>query len=352
MDNVGLILVGHGSRNPQHKESVERLANIIRSRARFKIVETAYMVINTPRIEEAIEAASRNGAKKIVLIPVFMVAGTHTTRDIPKVLGLDEGERVAKRDGLEIIYGDPMGPDWRIAEIIEERAFQALALSVGENVDAGQPLTSTALFNRSIEKVRQVLGGFLENVPRNHAKIIERIVHATADPELGMLTFISGGAVDAGVNAIRAGAKVITDVKMVMAGINVSKLKKFGGKVECYVNEAEALRIAKEDGVTRAAAAMRLAVERGLDGAIVVIGNSPTAAFELASAVDKGEAEPALIIATPVGLIGAAEAKEAVMKLSVPHITIRGPRGGSSAAVAVFNALLELAESTFEGGQV
>lgn len=353
MDNVGLIMVGHGSRNPLYKEGLEKLADIIRSRLRFKIVETAYMAINTPGIEEAIEAAVKKGATKIVLIPVFMVAGNHTAKDIPKTLGLNEGERVVKRGGLEIIYGDPLGPDWRIAEIIEERAFQALALTASGDTNVGPPLTSTALFNRSIEKVRQVLGGFLEAIPKDHAKIVERVVHATADPELGMLTFISDGAVNAGIGAIRTGAKVVTDIKMVMAGINVAKLKKFGGRVECYVDEAEAVRIAEEKGVTRTAAAMRLAVERGLNGAIVVIGNSPTAAVELASAVNKGEAKPALVIATPIGLIGAIEAKETIMKLPVPHITIRGPRGGSPAAVAIFNALLELAESaTFEGGQV
>lgn len=353
MGNIGLIIVGHGSRNPKHKEDIERLADIIRSRSRFKIVETAFMTINTPGIREAIETAARKGAEKIVLIPAFIAAGNHTRRDIPNILGLNEGGRVAKKDGLEIIYCDPLGPDWRIAEIIEEKALQALALNASEDAYVGCPLPSAAILDKSMKKVREVLGGFLDGLPKHHAKIIERVVHATADPELGMLTLISDGAVDAGIKAIRAGAKVVTDVKMVMAGINTSKLRKFGGRVECYVDEVEALRIAKEDGITRAAAAMRLAIGRGLNDAIVIIGNSPTAALELVLAVSKDVAKPALIIATPVGFVMAAEAKESIMKLSVPHITIRGPRGGSPAAVAVFNALLDLAElGTFEGGYV
>jgi precorrin-8X/cobalt-precorrin-8 methylmutase len=89
---------------------------------------------------------------------------------------------------------------------------------------------------------------------------------------------------------------------------------------------------------------MRLAINEGVDGAIMLIGNAPTAAFELADAVKKGKAKPALIVATPVGYIGAAESKEVIATLSLPYITNRGRKGGSAVAVAVFNALLAMAE--------
>jgi precorrin-8X/cobalt-precorrin-8 methylmutase len=89
---------------------------------------------------------------------------------------------------------------------------------------------------------------------------------------------------------------------------------------------------------------MRLAVNEGADGSIIIVGNSPTAAFELANLVKQGLTKPALIIATPVGFIGAAKSKDAVSNLSIPFIIVKGPRGGSAVAVAIFNALLSMAE--------
>jgi precorrin-8X/cobalt-precorrin-8 methylmutase len=89
---------------------------------------------------------------------------------------------------------------------------------------------------------------------------------------------------------------------------------------------------------------VRLAVEDGVNGAIFLIGNAPTAAFELARAVQEGTAKPALIVATEVGYVGAAESKEVVAKLSIPYIIVKGRKGGSTIAVAIFNALLNMAE--------
>jgi precorrin-8X/cobalt-precorrin-8 methylmutase len=104
------------------------------------------------------------------------------------------------------------------------------------------------------------------------------------------------------------------------------------------------VKLAENENLTRAAAAMRLAAEDGIDGAIVLIGNAPTAVFELADIVRKGKTKPALIVATPVGYVGAAESKVVVETLPVPFITNRGRKGGSAVAVAVFNALLAMAE--------
>lgn len=347
MDNVGLVLVGHGSRKPQYKESLEKLAEIIRARSRFKIVEAAFMMINKPTIQEAVKLVAQRGVKRVVLIPVFIAAGSHTTEDIPKILGLKKDEHTTWKDGLEIVYGDSIGPDWRMAEIIEEKAMQALRHKLNDEqpLDAYNLPASSALFEMSMKRIKEIIGDFLKTVPMDHAKIIERVVHATADPEFARNTIISDGAVEEGVRAIKSGAKVVVDVKMVKAGVNVAKLRKFGGRVECYVDDERALRMAREDSMTRAAAGMRLAIEEGLEGGIALIGNSPTAAFELVHAVKEGNAKPALVIATPVGFIGAAEAKEAVMGLSIPYITVRGPKGGSPVAAAIFNALLALAES-------
>ncbi|MGB9959097.1 MAG: sirohydrochlorin nickelochelatase [Candidatus Bathyarchaeales archaeon] len=347
MDNVGLILIGHGSELPQYKENLEKLAEILRAKSKFKVVEISFMIKNKPTINEAVDIVVKMGVKKVVLIPVFLAPGTHTEKDIPEILGLKKGEHMLKTGELEIIYGEPIGPDRRLAEIIEEKALNALNQENKADTPyaLGSLAASDTLFKASISKIRHMLKGMLEGVPREHARVIERVVHATADPEFAKLIVIHEKAVEAGVNTIKSGAKVVTDVKMVKAGINTAKLEKFGGSIASYVDDKRAVKLAFENSITRTAAAMRLAIEEdGLKNAVVVIGNSPTATFELADAVKKGKAKPALIIATPVGFMGAAEAKEEVLKLSTPFITVRGPKGGSPIAAAIFNALLSMAE--------
>jgi precorrin-8X/cobalt-precorrin-8 methylmutase len=203
---------------------------------------------------------------------------------------------------------------------------------------------SKKIVDTSMSLIRQALGDALDNVPPSHVPVIKRVVHATADPEFAKLLVISEKAVDAGVAAIKAGAKILTDVKMVKAGINEARLKRFGAKILTYIDDERAVKLANAESITRSAAAVRLAVKDGLDGAIVLIGNAPTAAFELADQVKQGLAKPALIVAVPVGYVGAAESKEAVSKLPIPFIVVRGRKGGSSIAVAIFNALLGMAE--------
>jgi precorrin-8X/cobalt-precorrin-8 methylmutase len=184
---------------------------------------------------------------------------------------------------------------------------------------------------------------------KDKVPIVERVVHTTADPEFAELLVISDDAVKAGVAAIKAGAKVISDVKMVKAGINEARLKKFGTQVQTYTNDYRVMELAKAEKLTRSAAAMRLAAKDGLDGGIILIGNAPTAAFELAEQIKAGKVKPALIVAVPVGFVGAAESKEVVAKLPVPYIITRGRKGGSTIAVAVFNALLTKAEGKLYG---
>jgi precorrin-8X/cobalt-precorrin-8 methylmutase len=186
-------------------------------------------------------------------------------------------------------------------------------------------------------------------VPKNQAPIFERVVHTTADPEFAKLLVVSDGAVEAGVAAIKAGAKIVTDVKMIKAGINDARLKKFGCKISTYMNDERAVKIANAETITRSAAAMRLAIKDGLDGGVVLIGNAPTAAFELADQIKEGKVKPALIVAVPVGYVGAAESKEVVANLPIPYIIVRGRKGGSTIAVAIFNSLLSMAEGKAYG---
>ncbi len=348
--DVGLIIIGHGSKLPHNRENLEKLADILRRRSQFKTVEIAFMVRNTPTIPEAIELIAERGVKKIVLVPAFLAQGVHTTQEIPELIGLKDKESQLTAKGIQLIYGEPLGSDERIADIIAEKALKAMGKDVLPSLRASSemeiPAAANEIYKKSMQLIRPAIKETLESVPESHVSIIERVVHTTADPEFAKLLLISPKAVEAGVAAIKAGAKVVTDVKMIKAGINESKLKKFGGQIVSYVDDKRAFKIAHEESTTRSVAAMRLAVNDGLNGVIVLIGNAPTAAFELAKAVEGGSAKPALIIATPVGYVGAAESKQAISELPVPFIIVKGRKGGSTIAVAIFNALLNLAEST------
>lgn len=352
MDEVALVLIGHGSKLPHNRENLIKLAEILRQKSRFKTVEISFMVRNAPTIPEAIETIVKRGIKKIVLVPAFLAAGVHTEQEIPEMIGLKGEESGLKKRGIQVFYGEPLGADERIAEIIEEKALKALGKDeTAEKAapDANTLKTSVDTFAKSIVIIRKELGNSLAKVPKVNVPVIERVVHTTADPEFAKLMVFSDGAVMAGVNAIKAGAKIITDVKMVKAGINEARVKRFGGKKLTYIDDPRAVKLAEKEGISRSAAAMRLAVEEGANGAIILIGNAPTAAFELADQVKKGKAKPALIVATAVGYIGAAESKEAIAKLSVPFIVLRTRKGGSAVAVAIFNALLAMAEGKNAG---
>lgn len=182
----------------------------------------------------------------------------------------------------------------------------------------------------------------LKELPEEERQIIKRIIHATGDISYASLVRISPEAVATGLAAIRAGRNIITDVNMLKAGLNPNRLESFGIKVSCYIKDPRVLEKARQDGITRAMAAMHLAAPE-MAGGIIAIGNAPTALFALCELIKQGMASPALVVGTPVGFVGARESKEMLMELAVPYITIPGTKGGSTIAVAIVNALLYLA---------
>jgi precorrin-8X/cobalt-precorrin-8 methylmutase len=174
--------------------------------------------------------------------------------------------------------------------------------------------------------------------------LVERIIHSTADFEFAELVRSSPGAIEAGVQALRAGCAVLTDVHMVRVGISAQRLGALGGALHCLIDDEEVRARATAEGSTRSTQSMRLAAERGLlAGSIIAIGNAPTALYEVIRLVREG-ARPALVVGVPVGFVGTAESKAALMELtSVPWIVTMGNKGGSTIAVAAVNALLRLA---------
>lgn len=173
--------------------------------------------------------------------------------------------------------------------------------------------------------------------------VIKRVVHTTGDVSFADITLFSPHAVEAGAAALAGGAPVYCDVEMARSGINRKAAAALGLDIRCMIHEADVAEEAKSQGTTRAAVAMVKALERHPKGAVFVIGNAPTALFVLLEAVQAGKAEPALVVGTPVGFVGAAESKEWLTEFAVPWITVAGEKGGSTVAAAVMNALLALA---------
>jgi precorrin-8X/cobalt-precorrin-8 methylmutase len=173
-------------------------------------------------------------------------------------------------------------------------------------------------------------------------QVVRRVIHATADFEFKGLMRFHPRAVEAGVAALEGGCPVVVDVKMIAAGLNQERLASYGCSVVSYISDQDVIAEAQARGSTRAIEAMRKAHRLGtLDGAVVAIGNAPTALLETVRLVEEG-ARPALIIGVPVGFVSAAESKEAVLGLATPHIVARGRKGGSPLAVAIIHALLLL----------
>lgn len=173
--------------------------------------------------------------------------------------------------------------------------------------------------------------------------IVQRVIHASADFALGKSLLFHPNAVEAGIQAIRSGKKVVADVQMVQVGVNKARLEKFGGSVHVYISDPDVIEEAKRLNTTRAIVAMRKAVKEA-EGGIFAIGNAPTALLELIRLIKEGEARPGLVIGLPVGFVSAAESKEELAKLDVPFITNVGRKGGSTVTVAALNALSILAE--------
>jgi len=179
--------------------------------------------------------------------------------------------------------------------------------------------------------------------------VAKRMIHAAGDPGIASEIRIPDRAAAAGVASLQGGCRIFTDVRMISVGINGSMTAKLGNTVTCMMDNPRVPEMAKAEQTTRAIAAIRLYADE-MDGAIVAIGNAPTALLALLDLIDEGVCRPGLIVGTPVGFVNAAESKAELLQRNVPYVTLLGYRGGSAVSVAALNALLKIATDQAEPG--
>lgn len=206
--------------------------------------------------------------------------------------------------------------------------------------------TGGDIYARSFEIIREEAN--LERFPADVEPAVVRMVHAAADPAIADMVAFTPGVARATLAALEAGAPILCDSSMVATGIIRSRLPEHT-EIICHIKDPRLAQLAESLGTTKTAAAVDLWQQDGLlDGSIVAIGNAPTALFRVLEVMRDTGARPAAVVGIPVGFVGAAESKDALVAepYGVEYITVLGRRGGSAMAVAAINAMASRAETT------
>ena len=336
MPQMGVVILCHGSRGEQGAlevaETLRRLTEGVKPFLSPGVEVTgAALQFNHPTLEEAVASLVGRGVERIVIMPYFLFSGRHITEHIPELVNKLKGVYPEK----QFIMATPLGLEehfvTRVARRIEEAAPE-LSLNTRPSLNSPEDIE-----RQSMEIVERFLPPAL-NISAEERLVVKHIVHAGGDPQLASLIRFSPSAIASGLSAMAKGSPIFTDVRMVAAGINRHLAEACRCPVSCAMDESEGLK----PDTTRAAAAMHHLGKR-LNGAVVAIGNAPTALLALLELIDKDGIKPALIVGMPVGFVQAKESKDELMKRDVPYVTIAGTRGGSALAVATVNTLLKIA---------
>jgi precorrin-8X/cobalt-precorrin-8 methylmutase len=196
---------------------------------------------------------------------------------------------------------------------------------------------------QSLVMVAESLTGHqtLNQLDDSERYVLHRIVRAEGDPNIAADVRFSDGAVGSALASLGETRRVVTDVRMVQVGISRAALARRSVETACLIDAPEVAERARREGTTRSVAAVRELAPL-MNGSVVAIGNAPTALLALLDLIDTGQVSPAVVVGMPVGFVACPESKQELAARAVPHITILGRRGGSSAAAATVNALLDL----------
>ena len=350
-EDTAVILLGHGSPVAHANTTLIDIAGRVKDAGGYGIVQHAFLQFEHPNFEEAVNILLDKGVRRIIVHPYFLYMGAHVTKDLPGEIK-DVKERCPE---LDIVLASNLGTHDKLVEVAVERIEDALRGDLrpaGESNKDGilyafDTCSETDFPQHPIEKESfSIIGRELDESKFSSMElpVVKRVVHATADFEYADLIVFGNRPIEAAVYAILNGADIITDVRMVEAGINKNILKRFGGSIKCFISDKDVAESAKSKGRTMSSLAMRKA-SKYMEKGIVLIGNAPTALREVVDMVKCSRVEPALVVGVPVGFVDAEESKETLQGLKIPYITVRGRKGGSTVAVAIINALLILAGS-------
>lgn len=208
---------------------------------------------------------------------------------------------------------------------------------MSENIVFEYEKDGAAIYRRSFATIRAEVD--LAGLPADVARITVRMIHACGMVDLVRDVSYTPAVVARAHAALQAGAPILCDVAMVASGVTRKRLPA-GNDVLCTLSDPSVADLAARMGTTRSAAALELWRDR-LEGAVVAVGNAPTALFRLLEMIEEGAPRPAAVIGVPVGFIGAAESKDALAAhpSGLEHLVVRGRRGGSAIAAAAINAI-------------
>ncbi|MEK6759301.1 MAG: precorrin-8X methylmutase [Deltaproteobacteria bacterium] len=330
---TAVLLLGHGSKAPGANETLIRVAEAVRLSGGYADVVPAFLQMASPDVQGGIDILVEKGYTDIVIMPYFLYMGLHVSKDLPAEIA----EAKKRHPALTFTFAGNLDYHEKLIDVTIERIEEAFSC----RKDRKEMIASSPYAQHPIEKESfRILSEEMDGSAFSPAElpVVHRVVHTTADFEYPALMRFSPGAVEAGIEALKGGCRVITDVKMVEAGITRGRLSPFGAEVLCFSADADVIRDSVASGSTRTAASMRKAA-RSMEGAIVVIGNAPTALKELLRLRKGGAPKPALIVGVPVGFVGAEDSKEELIRSGAPFITVVGRKGGSTVAAAIVNAI-------------
>jgi precorrin-8X/cobalt-precorrin-8 methylmutase len=323
MSKEAVILVGHGSRQEEANEVLFRIARQLPAFLPGVTLRPAFFSLAKPDLAETAGDLYASGTRRILLVPFFLVPGTHLKHDIPDLLD----KMCAGCPGLEVRMLPPLGDSPGLLTVLRDKILEELLMA-----EEREDLLPGEIEKKSFSYIE----GFLESLalPGDRRAVIRRVIHATADFDFARTLLFSENAVSRGREALKKGALIITDVQMVKAGLAAPP-----ERILTIIDDPRVAEKASREGTTRAAASMEL-LRDSMEGAVVAIGNAPTALFKVLEFIREG-LRPALVVGLPVGFVGAARSKRELAASGAEYITNIGPRGGSPLAAAAVNALLK-----------
>ncbi|MFZ3121832.1 MAG: precorrin-8X methylmutase [Thermodesulfovibrionales bacterium] len=326
-----IILIGHGSpkKDANNIETIGRLLHsMILPDCSKGCVRVAYLQFAKPELPDTIKESVLNGAKKIIIHPYFLISGMHVTKDIPEMI--KEAEKMYP--DVEFIYTEPLGIHEKLVQVIMER------------ISSARSLLPKDIEKKSFEIISEEID--LSDVPQEQVSIIKRVIHTTADFEFKRTLIFHPDAITTGINAIRSGKNILTDVEMVKAGINKKRLGKWGGEVICKIQNSK-FKTQNSENKTKAEMGIESALKENNNIGIIAIGNAPTALLKVIDIFNNSSLvtrHSSLVIGVPVGFVKALESKALLSTQKFPFITNLSRKGGSPVAAAIVNALLKMAE--------